>query len=343
MSVSHGPCTITVNGKRAVTTPGLTLVDAALSARVVVPHDCCTGQCETCRVTVLSGAVDDAGTRDRDTVLACQARVTGPVEIAFEAVPAVVKRTGEVGSVTQVAPDIFEVVVRLASRLPYLPGQYVKLAFAGLPERDYSPTVRLTGEADEHELVFHLRRYPDGLVSSQIGNRIRAGAKVKLRGPFGNAWLRPGGGPIVLVASGTGWAPIWSIAVAARLGQPERPLTVIASASDPANLYMRPALQWLWSRGVRDMYLASSAARGLVDVWQGRPTELVPHLSSAHDVYVAGNPDMVAAVKAIAAASGAACHTDPFTASTTRPSLANRIAGLFRTGASGSPGGVQQG
>ena len=49
------------------------------------------GQCDTCRVTVVSGSVDAAGTRDGNTVLACQAKVTGPVEFAFEAVPVVRK------------------------------------------------------------------------------------------------------------------------------------------------------------------------------------------------------------------------------------------------------------
>ncbi len=330
MPGSEMPCAITVNGKNGAARAGMTLIEAAASARVIVPHDCCTGQCDTCRVTVVSGSVDAAGTRDGNTVLACQAKVTGPVEIAFEAVPVVEKRAGQIVSIKPISPEIWEVVVSIPKSLPYLPGQYVKLAFGRLPERDYSPTIRLDGSADEHELVFHIRRYGDGVVSSQIGATIRPGARVKVRGPFGNAWLRRGSGPLVLVSSGTGWAPIWSIAVAARLGQPERPITIIASASDPANLYMRQSLQWLWARGTRDMMMASSAADGIPDVWRGRPTELLPNLTPQHEVYAAGHPDMVNAVKALAWAAGAPCHADPFTAaSSAPPTLGARLAGLF--------------
>ena len=330
MPGSDKSCGITVNGKTGIATAGMTLIDAAASARVIVPHDCCTGQCDTCRVTVIKGSVDAAGTRDGNTVLACQAKVTGTVEFAFEAVPVVEKRAGEVVSIKPVSPDIWEIAVSIPKSLPYLPGQYVKLAFGKLPERDYSPTVRLDGAADEHELVFHIRRYEDGLVSSQIGAAIRPGARVKVRGPFGNAWLRRGSGPLVLVSSGTGWAPIWSIAIAARLGQPERPVTIIASASNPANLYMRQSLQWLWARGTRDMMMASSAADGIPDVWRGRPTELLPNLTPQHEVYAAGHVDMVKAVKALAWAAGATCHADPFTASpAATPTLGARIAGLF--------------
>jgi 3-phenylpropionate/trans-cinnamate dioxygenase ferredoxin reductase subunit len=338
MSGSDKPCNITVNGKTGIATAGMTLIDAAASARVIVPHDCCTGQCDTCRVTVVSGSVDAAGTRDGNTVLACQAKVTGPVEIAFESVPVVEKRAGQVVSIKPVSPEIWEVVVSIPKSLPYLPGQYVKLAFGKLPERDYSPTVRLDGAADENELVFHIRRYDEGAVSSQIGAAIRPGARVKVRGPFGNAWLRRGTGPLVLVSSGTGWAPIWSIAIAARLGQPERPITIIASASNPANLYMRQSLQWLWARGTRDMMMASSAADRIPDVWRGRPTELLPNLTPQHEVYAAGHVDMVKAVKALAWAAGAPCHADPFTAaSSATPTLGARLVGLLKNVGSPRP------
>ena len=45
------------------------------------------------------------------------------------------------------------------------PGQYLSVKFAGFPARDLSPTVRFDGSAAPGELIFHIRRYPGGLVS----------------------------------------------------------------------------------------------------------------------------------------------------------------------------------
>ena len=72
---------LVINGKTVKANYGETLVDAGLAGWVAIPHDCCSGQCETCRVTVVSGQVDDRGTADKRTVLACQAKVIGNAAI----------------------------------------------------------------------------------------------------------------------------------------------------------------------------------------------------------------------------------------------------------------------
>lgn len=303
---------------------GATLLDAALAARIPMPHDCCTGQCETCRVTAPSG-VDDNGTRVRDTVLGCQATITGPAAITFEEVPAVATRAGVIYAIRPLSPSIVEVVIETDAPLRYLPGQYVKLGFKGLPERDYSPTLGLGGEAHENRLYFHIRRYPGGRLSGALGSTLREGARLKVRGPFGHAWLRQGSGPLVLVASGTGFAPIWSIAVAARLGQPDRPLTMIAGARDPLDLYMRHAFAWLAARGVRDLTLTCSGAPAFADIQAGRPTDALPPLDPSATVHVAGAPAMAEAVAALAEQAGAACFADPFTIKPSAPTWRERI------------------
>jgi len=318
-------CLVRINGKVIKASSGMTLLDAALGSRIAMPHDCCTGQCDTCRVNA-SGGIDGTGTREGDTVLACQARIIADAEVSFEEVPEVVTRTARVESLQSLSSDIAELVISLERPLRFLPGQYVKLTSGATPERDYSPTFGLAGEADERRMHFHIRRYPDGLFSSKLGISIRAGSKLKIRGPFGHAWLRQGKGQLVLVSSGTGFAPIWSIAVAACLGQPDRPLTVIAGASDPNNLYMRSAFDWLARRGVQHLELTASGA-GLIpeDVRRGRPTEALPRLSPDDVVHAAGQPDMVQAVKSIAAASGASCYADAFSLGDRQLSLRNRL------------------
>ena len=85
---------LTINGKQIDASPGETLIDAALGGWMIIPHDCRSGQCESCRVTVVSGSVDDNGTSDGHTVLACQATITGDASIEFDELPAPQKASG---------------------------------------------------------------------------------------------------------------------------------------------------------------------------------------------------------------------------------------------------------
>ena len=92
-------CSLTLNGAQVRASIGDTIVDAALKGGIIVPHDCCGGQCDTCRVTVVSGDIEDFGTRERDTVLACQATLEGDVVIGIDQVPLADTRQGTVTSV----------------------------------------------------------------------------------------------------------------------------------------------------------------------------------------------------------------------------------------------------
>jgi 3-phenylpropionate/trans-cinnamate dioxygenase ferredoxin reductase subunit len=331
-------CSVIINGRSINARVGETLVDAGLSGWVAIPHDCCSGQCETCRVEVVRGSVDDHGTRDGRTVLACQATVTGNAEISFEDVPVTVKRAGVVTEISRVASDVAEVVVSLQEPIGYRPGQYLNVKFSGFPGRDLSPALRADGSDNDRELVFHMRRYPGGLVSTQIGATIRTGHRVQVRGPFGYAYLREGTGPIVLVSGGTGWAPIWSVARAARREQPHRDVIVIAGAREPDGLYMRRSLDWLVDSGVREVIATAETGYG-GDIQAGRPTHYLPSLGLEDTVYVAGPPALVDAVKRKARAAATRCYADPFLPGAQKLSLVDRVVQmLHRAEGSITPG-----
>src|ERR1700745_2901075 len=97
-------CNLVVNGRSVRASIGDTLIDAALGGSIIIPHDCRTGQCESWRVTVVSGAIDDQGTADGRSVLACQATVDGDAAIAYEEVPAAIKVPGIVAEISQLSP-----------------------------------------------------------------------------------------------------------------------------------------------------------------------------------------------------------------------------------------------
>ncbi len=323
-----GQASLVINGRQIQVAHGDVLLEAAMGAGLRIPHDCSTGQCETCRVRIYDGAIDARGTQRGDTVLACQARISGDAVIEFDAVPDPIKLSGRVTAIIALSPDIVEVTVLLPRELTYLPGQYVKCVFAGFPARDYSPTLRNDGTGERTELIFQIRRLAGSQVSAHLGGRIAAGHKVSLHGPFGQAFHRQGEGRIILVAAGTGWAPIWAIARASRYREPSRDMVVIAGARDPGNLYMLDALAWLSTRGVGHVVATASggAAEGLL---QGRPTDHLPPLRAEDTVHVAGSPELVAEVQRRCAAAGATCYADAFFAAIQKRSLTDKLLGLF--------------
>ena len=115
----------------------------------------------------------------------------------------------------------------------------MKLSFQGYPSRDYSPTSPTHRSWDPSQLVFHIKVYPRGAVSSCLGGAIRTGHRVIVEGPFGGAFYRPGPTRLVLVGTTTGWAPLWAIARAARLEEPDRRMRVVVGARRSQNLYER--------------------------------------------------------------------------------------------------------
>lgn len=320
---------LNVNGKVLPATRGETIIDVAMAGGVLIPQDCGSGHCETCRVRLVAGSVDDKGTAYGDTVLACRATVTDDCSIAFEDVPPVTTVRGEVTNIISVTPDILEVTIALAETLTYKPGQYVSAAFAGFPAREYSPTVRLDGTIRPFELVLHIKRLAKGVVSSQIGRRIGLGHAVRVRGPLGSAFLRDSvKGTLLLTSTGAGWAPIWSIAHAACRARERPQIRIIAGARDPDSLYMRPALRWLRDMGIDDIVTTvRNAASG--DALPGTPDDYLSSLSSDDVVHVAGAPILVDAVKARALARAARCYADPFTPSGNTLGLTARVAGIL--------------
>jgi 3-phenylpropionate/trans-cinnamate dioxygenase ferredoxin reductase subunit len=312
-------CQVVLNNERYLAHAGDLLLDWALLNGVELPHDCRAGMCGACRVRLVEGRVFGGHQPGDDMIHACQARIVADISIVTEDVPDTVTLSGHVAGIARLAPDIVGLGVEVPKPLSFLPGQFCKLQFRGFPARSYSPTYPLEGRADDRRLHFHIRRLAEGKVSAALGSDIRSGHRVKLSGPFGSAFLRRNHrGPIVLVASGTGFAPMWSIAVAAMMEQPERQLTFIVAARTLRSLYSHAALCRLARfPNVTIIPVVSEPQSDFPVIRAGRPTDHLPALSPDTVVYTSGAPAMTESVGRIARAAGARCYADPFVPATT--------------------------
>ncbi|HEX2336728.1 MAG TPA: 2Fe-2S iron-sulfur cluster binding domain-containing protein, partial [Hyphomicrobiaceae bacterium] len=233
---------ITINGNSFLARRGELLLDAALSNGIDLPHDCRAGHCGTCCVRLVSGEVQGGQGSEPGIVHACQCRIVGDAVIEKGEPSGVRTVEGELSSLLPLSREVMEVGIRTNRALPHHAGQYVQVRFSGYPSRPFSITHPLRGDPNSGSVWFHVRRMKDGRVTSSLGKRIASGHRVKLTGPYGAAHFRPNLGRLILVATSTGFAPIWSIAVAALRENPERMMMIIAGGRTIESLYMGSAL-----------------------------------------------------------------------------------------------------
>jgi NAD(P)H-flavin reductase/ferredoxin len=323
---------ITINGDSFLARSGELLLDAALSNGIDLAHDCRAGHCGTCCVRLVSGEVQGGEGSEPDIVHACQCRIVGDAVIQKDQPSGVRTVEGVLSSLWLLSPEVIEVGIRTERALPYRAGQYVQVRFSGYPSRPYSLTHPLRGNPNSGSIWFHVRRMKGGRVTSSLGKRITPGHRVKLTGPHGSAHFRPNlDNRLILVATNTGFAPIWSIAVAALRENPERRMMIIAGGRTIESLYMGPALGRLARfPNVLVVPVCSTPQTLITGVRPGRPTDYLPRLLPTDMLYACGAPGMVDSIKSVAAGIGAVCYADPFlptTDDTVEGSILSRAMG----------------
>jgi NAD(P)H-flavin reductase len=330
-------CKVTINKHSFHAKCGDLLLDSAILNGVELQHDCRSGVCGACRVRLVDGKVFGGREEGSDMIHACQARVVSDLKLVTEPVPEAVSKQGRVAELVLLGSDVIGVSIELQKPLAYLPGQYCKLQFRGFPERCYSPSYPLEGAPDRHVLQFHIRRFDDGAVSSALGEDIRVGHRVRVTGPFGSAYFRPDHpGRTVLIASGTGFAPMWSIAAAAITEQPRREMMFVVAARKLQSFYMHRALCRLaLFPNVTIIPMVSEPQNVTSAIRIGRPLDYVPMLSADDMVYASGAPAMTNEIARIARQAGATCYTDPF-APNVRPAEQAGLMGRWFGGRDGS-------
>ncbi len=300
-------CSLVVNGRAIRCSPGDTPLEAALAEGMIAPVPGLHG-------TNLLG--QGAGPAARRAQAGRGREAPSPLPEVPESRPAPARvappqeraRQSLKGTLTEIrrlGPGIVEIVAALPRRPLHEPGQLYTVTLPGLPALNLGPTLRVDGSAELTEAVFHLPRAPEG----GAVDALVLGQEIKLKGPLGRSHYRPGGGRLVLAATGAGFAPIWAIARAARYVEPDREMALSIGARDALDLYMRESLDWLRGTGVARIVLCAERGRQRPpDVRPGPIGAHLPHLRASDVVHVAGDVATVGAVQALAGAVGARCY-----------------------------------
>lgn len=299
------------NGGSFECAPGQTVLDAALAAGYWLPHSCRTGTCNTCHLGVLEGSVQHAATRpDGTDVPAGQCRTCQAVPITDLLLDApkvpqapgqrVVTTGAKVLEVTRPSHDV--VVIRLqvppAAGFAFKAGQYASVLLKDGAKRSYS----MANNPDEASIIeWHVRRMEGGRFSTHAYDKLKAGAMLRIEGPYGDFVLQPGDAPIVLLASGTGYAPIAALLKTHGAEMARRGAVLYWGGRQWADLYAVDSVE-AWEAqypGIRLVPVLSEAG----PEWTGRDGFVhaavladLPDLSR-HEVYACGNPLMIDAAR----------------------------------------------
>ena len=309
---------------------GDTILASLLRAGVAFPFSCQAGNCGTCKCELVSGDVLEleysehalaAEERAKGIILACRAQVWDDTVVrridAEELVlhPSRVMRC-RVLELEDLTHDIkgLRLAVEAGGPMTFSAGQYAELEFAPGLSRHYS----MANTPEEPELVFHVRHMPGGRTSAYVSSQLKVGDKVKVSGPLGVSYLRDAHrGPVLLVAGGSGLAPMQSILCTLLERAHPAAVTLYFGARSERDVYHEALLRDLAARHPQFRYhIVLSEQIGARGRRYGLVHEVID-LPLAHDTmaYLAGPPVMVEAASARLAAHGLSprqIHADAF-------------------------------
>lgn len=309
---------------------GEKVLDAAYRNQINLPMDCSDGVCGTCKCRCEQGSYDlgddyieDALTEEEAAeglVLTCQMVPSSDCVIQVPVASTACKLASasvevEVVAVERLSANRTRLSVKAANKdngggkLPeFLPGQYVNLVVPGGDgaKRSYS----FSSPSGAEVATFLIRNVTGGAMGAYLDERAKAGDRMALHGPLGAFYLRAAVRPILMLAGGTGVAPMLAmletLAQAGTGGQPVHLVYGVHSAEDLVELERLEALK---AKLPGFTFLATCSDPETAYPVKGHVDEqiIVGDLKGGDvDVYVCGPPGMVEAVRERIAALGAA-------------------------------------
>jgi len=308
--------TVQPSGRSFTTQADETLLLAAIRQGIGLPYGCKDGACGSCKSKKLEGSVlhgphqDKALSADEEAagfVLTCCATATSDVvlesrQVTEEGAFPIKKMPVRVTQLERASHDVMVLQLQLPASEPfqYHAGQYVEFLLRDGSRRSYSMATAPHRQSTAPVMELHIRHMPGGKFTDHVFGAMKEKEIQRVEGPYGSFFLREDSDrPIILLASGTGFAPIKAIIEHMQHKNIQRPTTVYWGGRRPADLYQH---QWLLEQcaampQLRYVPVVSDALPE--DGWSGRTgfvhravLEDHPDLSG-HQVYACGAPIVV--------------------------------------------------
>ena len=315
MSASASQFSVLVqpSGRAFSVEPSETLLAGGIRQGVGLPYGCKDGACGSCKCKKISGTVVHGNHQDKalsaaeeaaGMVLTCCATATSDLvlesrQVSLEGALPVRKMPARISSLVHTSPDVIQLQLQLpaSESFQYRAGQYLDVLLRDGARRSYSmANAPHTGPT----LELHIRHMPGGRFTDLVFGSMKERDIVRIEGPMGSFFLREDSDkPLVLLASGTGFAPIKALIEHMQERQITRPATLFWGGRRPHDLYMDDWVRTQCSAMAHLSYVPVVSDALPEDNWQGRTgfvhqavLEDIPDLSG-YQVYACGAPVVV--------------------------------------------------
>ncbi|WP_249979165.1 2Fe-2S iron-sulfur cluster-binding protein [Vreelandella olivaria] len=292
--------------------PNEPILIAAERAGLQLMHDCRFGGCGACRIKLLSGQVSyeeppfglTEEERGQGYALACQAMPQSDLTISAQLRPeGFIPADYHVATIAQIeklSHDVIHLILRIptAAEVSFHPGQYLNIMLDDGSPRSFSMASPPKGDL----FNLHIRRVPGGFFTSRLESHYHIGDTLDVELPLGNfRYDAQSSRDLLMIAGGTGLAPIKSIIESLRSTPPTPRIMLYWGVRRAEDLYLDELL-CQWARELTNFHYIPvlSEADGQ---WQGARGFVHEAVCRNHDdlsqfdAYLCGPPPMIAAAK----------------------------------------------
>ncbi|VTU27838.1 CDP-6-deoxy-L-threo-D-glycero-4-hexulose-3-dehydrase reductase [Variovorax sp. SRS16] len=313
--------TVEPSGRHFMAQADETILAAGIRQGIGLPYGCKDGACGSCKCRKLSGSVILASHQSKALsaeeelagfVLTCRAHAESDVVLESRQVSEagafpIRKMPARVQALAKQSHDVLMLRLQLPAGEPlqFHAGQYIEFILRDGTRRSYSManaphTLQTPGTGIE----LHIRHLPGGKFTDHVFGAMKEKEILRIEGPYGSFFLREDSDkPMVLLASGTGFAPIKALLEHMRFKAIERPATLYWGGRRPEDLYMDDWVRTQVAEMPHLRYVPVISNAVPEDNWTGR-TGFVHRAVmedfadlSGHQVYACGAPVVVDSAK----------------------------------------------
>jgi CDP-4-dehydro-6-deoxyglucose reductase len=305
-----------------------TLLAAGLRQGIGMPYGCKDGACGSCKCKKISGKVSHGNHQEKALsaaeeangfVLTCCATAHSDVvlesrQVTEEGAFPIKKMPVRVLSLEKKSDDVMVVKLQLPANdvMQFHAGQYVDFLLRDGDRRSYSmANAPHTLVAGSPAIELHIRHMPGGKFTDHVFGAMKEKEIQRIEGPQGSFYLREDSDkPIVLLASGTGFAPIKAMLEHMQHKGITRPTRLYWGGRRPGDLYLHDWVQAQLAAMPHVTYIPVVSDALPEDTWTGRTgfvhqavLQDTPDMSG-FEVYACGAPIVVDSARADYAQAG---------------------------------------
>lgn len=315
----YGECKIDINdGSKTLNVKGgSSLLSSLAREKIFLPSACGgRGTCGYCKCKVTDGVgpllptelpLLDQAEIAKQIRVGCQVKVKKDIKIVIPEELFYIKEfQAEVEKLEQLTYDIKLLRMKLLdpTDITFKAGQYAQLytkpygKVKDVVSRAYSMA---SPPSAKNYIDLMVRLVPEGMCTTWVHQYLKVGEKVKVVAPVGDFYVREGEGEMIMVAGGSGMAPLASILYDIAEHPVNRPITYFFGAVTKRDLFYLDEMRELEQRIPNFRFVPTLSKPAPEDEWQGETGLITAPLenylkdrdTSKMHAYMCGSPGMI--------------------------------------------------